>query len=191
MQDDSRDSVEADFGPFAVVPAALLSDTRVPDRAVRVWCAIARYANRRTGDAFPAQRTLAADLHTSVDTIQRAVRHLQSLGWLKVRARLSTDGTKRKLGNLYTVIYGNGTDAASVENGDRKSGGTETANSGSTKTAPDAASYIEEVTDHLGTDHLDRDAFRIPSKEESAAPPWTEDDDVTFDEWMHQREDAS
>lgn len=72
--------------PYAGVPRALVADRAVSDRAVRVYAALTRFADR-TKRAWPAQRTLATELDCSVPTIERAVRELRDTGWISVRRR--------------------------------------------------------------------------------------------------------
>lgn len=72
--------------PYAGVPRALVSDRAVSDRAVRVYAALTRFADR-TKRAWPAQKTLATELDCSVPTIERAIRELRETGWITVSRR--------------------------------------------------------------------------------------------------------
>jgi GntR family transcriptional regulator len=72
--------------PYAAVPRALVADRAVSDRAVRVYAALTRFADR-TKRAWPAQKTLAKELECSVPTIERAVRELRESGWITVGRR--------------------------------------------------------------------------------------------------------
>jgi Helix-turn-helix domain len=67
--------------PFAQVPEALILDTRVPDRSVRLWCLLSRYAGE-SGRAFPGRRRLAEQLGCSIPTISRALSDLVEAGWI-------------------------------------------------------------------------------------------------------------
>jgi len=71
--------------PFAATPTALLGRDDVTRTAVVVYGVISTYRNRRTGACFPKRETLAERLGVSVRTITRAVRQLQSAGFLKTR----------------------------------------------------------------------------------------------------------
>ncbi len=52
--------------------------------AMRVAVALTRYFNRATGDAYPSQETLAADLSASSDGVRKAVIQLEAAGHLQV-----------------------------------------------------------------------------------------------------------
>lgn len=185
-----RDEVASDVGPFAVVPVALLGDTDVSDRAVRVWCAVASYADRETGEAFPFQETLAERLGVSVDTVQRGIRVLVQTGWLSVRPRM-VEG--RKCGNVYTVHWLNGNRKTAVPpgsrrsavSGNRKCDGAETADSHGAETATGAASIrTDHVTDHEPTTN-DGAALVLSMP---AAPATVGNDQRVFNAWIEATE---
>lgn len=102
---ERSDRASSDIGPFAVVPVALLNDRAVSDRALRVWCAVASFADRKTGECFPLQEAIAERLGASTPTVSRGVHELVATGWLQTIPRKANDGTKRKIGTLYTVLY--------------------------------------------------------------------------------------
>jgi len=83
-------------GPWASVPTALLYDPNVSEGAVRVWAALASYADS-DGACFPGQERLAERLGRSPDSVHRAIAALRKAGWLEV--------TRRGLGmtNLYRL----------------------------------------------------------------------------------------
>jgi hypothetical protein len=87
--------------PFAQIPRSVI-------RAVRGhWTALAVYAwldveyADKGGECFPSRATIAKDLGSSVDTIDRALRVLIDVGALKVSAVPRVDGGVR---NVYTLM---------------------------------------------------------------------------------------
>jgi len=71
---------------FVQLPDDLVFDSRVSAHAVRLWACLDKYAGA-DGRAFPKVATLAADLHTSTATIDRALRCLVTTGWITRRRR--------------------------------------------------------------------------------------------------------
>jgi hypothetical protein len=66
---------------FTCLPEDLIRDSRVSDRAVRLWALLDRYA--RDKDAVSLTReALAADLGCSLDSVDRALGQLVAAGWL-------------------------------------------------------------------------------------------------------------
>jgi hypothetical protein len=79
--------------PFVMVPDDLLLDPKVGPNMLRVYCGIARYADRRRRTAFPGYKRLAEDLALDRATISRAVAALERIGWIAVfRARDANGG---------------------------------------------------------------------------------------------------
>jgi hypothetical protein len=66
---------------FAQIPEDLITDGRLSDRAVRLWCRLDRYAGR-DGRAFPKIATLAADIGCSTASVDRALAELVHAGWI-------------------------------------------------------------------------------------------------------------
>lgn len=89
----------SDAGPFSIVPAWVL-DSDLSDGAVRLYAVLLRYAD---GDdqAWPSRTTLAARLRCSVDTIDRRIGELRTLGALTTEARYDGEGGRRS--NVHTV----------------------------------------------------------------------------------------
>ena len=81
-------------GPFAVVPEWVI-DAEISDTALRLYCVLVRYGNS-SGHRMPSRATLAARLRRSTDTVDRALKELETLAALTVERR--RDGT-RKLTN--------------------------------------------------------------------------------------------
>lgn len=82
-------------GPrFAMIPEWVL-DSRLPDKAVRLYGILARYANSEC-QCWPSQETLAKRMRINVRTVQRAVADLIEHGALEVIARPNTS-------NLYVL----------------------------------------------------------------------------------------
>lgn len=119
------DKVRSEDGPYAIVPVALLGDERVNDRAVRVYAAVASFADYDTLETFALQLRMAERLGVSVKTVQRGLQDLLDSGWILSRPRKQKG---RKVGNLYTVVRHNRSDTSddtSDESGSDTSGRTE------------------------------------------------------------------
>lgn len=94
---DSRLTVEGQR--FAVVPEWII-DSDIGDAAFRLYAVLLRYGHS-SGKRMPSRATLARRLRKrSVDTVDRAMRELVSIGAVVVERR--TDG-RRHLTNLYHV----------------------------------------------------------------------------------------
>lgn len=92
-------------GRFSIVPEALIRDTTLSDRAVRLWCVLDRYAGSN-GSAFPSRGRLADDLACSRDSIDRALTELCDGGWL-VKEQRAAGAT-----NDYVLMEGGGRTSA-------------------------------------------------------------------------------
>jgi Helix-turn-helix domain len=75
----------------------------VPAEAIPTYCALADYANNKTGECYPKMETLAKTLNRSVRTIQRHVHLLCSLGLIEVLERRRHKG--RYSSYLYRIIH--------------------------------------------------------------------------------------
>lgn len=104
--------VKSDVGRYAMVPEWLL-DTHISSTAVRLFAVLAaKYADRDTAEAHPRRRTLAGDIGASVDTVDRALKELETVGAVTVEARNTDEGDRDS--NTYTLAYarpGSRTDA--------------------------------------------------------------------------------
>ena len=90
-----------EIGPFTILPEWLL-DLPLSDRAIRLYGVLGLYADRRTGHAFPARKTLAARLRCSLNTLDRARDELVEAGALRVEPRHRDNGSLTSC--LYTVV---------------------------------------------------------------------------------------
>jgi predicted transcriptional regulator len=72
----------------------------LPHRAVAVYMYLKSRANK-DGTCWPAVRTIARELHLSRATVQRALRELQSSGWLVKENRYRDNGSSTS--NLYRI----------------------------------------------------------------------------------------
>jgi DNA-binding transcriptional MocR family regulator len=72
----------------------------VPDRAIRLFALLTRYADR-DGRGFPGRRALAERLRCSVDSIDRALRELVDAGAVRVEERWDVVGDGGRLTNDY------------------------------------------------------------------------------------------
>lgn len=101
--------------PFAMVPEWLL-DTRVSDRAIRLFAVLNRHANEK-GRAFPGRRTLAEKLRCSLDSVDRATQELLDAAALVKSPRFRTTGDRGQTANdyhLWPLRRGGRTDAAGL-----------------------------------------------------------------------------
>jgi hypothetical protein len=87
--------------PFCIVPDWLIE--QASGTACRVWCALWRHANRRTGRCDPYRQTIADLLRISVKTFDRSVAELETLGALTVEAQQRSDGGTRA--NQYVLRF--------------------------------------------------------------------------------------
>jgi hypothetical protein len=88
--------------PFAIVPEWLL-DSKVSDRAIRLYAVLVRYADTN-GRAFPARKRLAERVHCSLDSVDRATRELVNVGVMTVIPRKNADGSPSS--NDYLILPG-------------------------------------------------------------------------------------
>ena len=94
--------IQSDIGRYGITPEWLL-DSDISDRAIRLFAVLAaKYINRDTDKAFPARSLLASDLRCSTDSIDRAIKELETIGAVEVERR--TLG-KERITSLYKVCY--------------------------------------------------------------------------------------
>jgi len=89
---------------FAFVPARWLHpDSGLGPMDKLVLCVICQWTNRENLTAFPSIETIAiyAGIHRS--TVKRSLKALARVGALRVRQRLTDDGSTN-LSNVYTVV---------------------------------------------------------------------------------------
>jgi DNA-binding transcriptional ArsR family regulator len=75
----------------------------VPTEAIPTYCALADYANNKSGLAWPKMETLAKTLGRSVRTVQRHLHLLKELGLIEFVERRRQSG--RYSSYLYKVIH--------------------------------------------------------------------------------------
>jgi len=107
--------VEAEFY-FSIVPEFVV-DCGNP-RAIQVYAILARFANRE-GTAFPGRPLIAERADCSIDTVDRALRELESMKAITVARTKKEDGSWER--NVYTLLQGGGRVGAG--RGDRASEG--------------------------------------------------------------------
>jgi len=78
---------------FAAIPDALVWDTEMTDGAVRLYCALARYAGSEHR-VFFGVKTLGALLGLNPGTVRRRMRQLEMAGYVRVEARYREDGSQ-------------------------------------------------------------------------------------------------
>jgi hypothetical protein len=83
---------------------SVCSDPAVSSTSFRVAYAIADHLNKTTRNAWPSQQRIARRFGCHQKTVQRAIKELEGLGWLKVRRR--RDGLTS---NRYEIAWPFGT----------------------------------------------------------------------------------
>lgn len=69
---------------FVKAPNGLVFDTRLRSQVLRVYLALRSYRNERTlSKVFPSRSTIANRLNCSVDTVDRAIKILEKLGYIE------------------------------------------------------------------------------------------------------------
>lgn len=100
--------VKSDTGPFAIIPEWVLcavvcspdgEERPISDRAIRLYCLLARYADAK-GESWPRRKVLAERLGCSLASLDRACDELILVGALSVAARFDEGGQRA---NLYVV----------------------------------------------------------------------------------------
>ena len=74
-----------------------------PAEAIPTYCALADYANNKTGLCWPKMETLAATLNRSVRTLQRHLHLLKELGLIEFLERRRHKG--RYSSYLYRILH--------------------------------------------------------------------------------------
>lgn len=88
-------------GKFAQIPEWVL-DADISDGAVRLYAVLARYADRKTGKAFPSRSTLAERIKKQHKSVDRHLKELVAIRALTVSARYE-EGTSERRSNIYTL----------------------------------------------------------------------------------------
>ena len=135
--------MKSDVGAAAYVPLWLVLHGDAPHGAIRLWALLHAAWTDRNGVGQPPREQLASDLNASVDTIDRWLKVLVTLGALTVTGRAGHT-------NAYTVhLAGGRTDAEGR---------------GRTDTAPHAGNLLDDKTLPLEGKKI---AFKRESKERS------------------------
>ena len=100
MGTEERLSAEA---VFSVVPEWVIDHPDITDKALRLYCVLARYTDSdRT--AFPSRLTLANRMgRCNRSTVDRALEVLEAIGAVKVQRRLDPANPQKHLTSLYTL----------------------------------------------------------------------------------------
>lgn len=124
----------SDIGPYCIAPLWLAES--VSANALKAFVIIAAaHADRNTGEGFPSRKRWAAECSFSVDTLDRAIKELESAGALSKEPRQTAFGDQDS--NVYTVQFlrpGSRTDAATPSR-------TGAATGGGTGAAPSLESF--------------------------------------------------
>ncbi len=75
----------------------------IPAEAIPTYCALADYANNRTGECWPKMQTLALTLKRSIRTVQRHLHLLKSCGLVEFMERRRHRG--RFSSYLYRIVH--------------------------------------------------------------------------------------
>lgn len=86
---------------FAIVPLWVVRHPDLSDRAVRLYGTLGGYADNQTHRCWPSRARLAADLHCSLNSIDRAARELLDAGAVTVQHRFDDNGNR--MPNLWTL----------------------------------------------------------------------------------------
>lgn len=87
---------------FAQIPTTLLRHPGVSANAKLLYCILWDYADRNTRHAHPSRKTLAGDLGRSLDTLDRAIKELESVNAIIVNQRFTQDGDRTSNGYRLT-----------------------------------------------------------------------------------------
>jgi len=87
--------------PFVVLPWAVLEHPTLTGTDVMVYAAIARFADNRTGEAYPSRSTIGLYARCSNSTVDRSIAALIDAGFLTKTPRRKKTGDPDS--NLYTV----------------------------------------------------------------------------------------
>lgn len=89
------------YGKFAQIPEALVRDSNVSDRAIRIYALVWTYSSEKGRKAWPSRREMAAQLNVSVSTIDRGLRELEERGAIAIESDFNGD---RQTSNIYTIL---------------------------------------------------------------------------------------
>ena len=79
-----------EWGAFAVIPHEFIdASTAYSDQAFRLFVLLMRYTNGKTGEAFPSYAHLQSLTGWSSKTIAKAIRELESAGWIVRKKQFS------------------------------------------------------------------------------------------------------
>lgn len=90
---------------YSIVPEWVI-DLPISAQAVRLYAVLNRYADKDNGTCFPAIKTLATRMHTSVSTVKRSLNELKDCGAVLIEPRYEKE-TNEQTSNLYTVMRQN------------------------------------------------------------------------------------
>lgn len=85
---------------FAIVPRAMLADTRLSATELRVYLALAARVNAHM-ECWPSRKTIAEDAAISLSVAQRALNRLRDLRYIQWEKRARDDGSSTS--NIYRL----------------------------------------------------------------------------------------
>ncbi|WP_050742951.1 MULTISPECIES: hypothetical protein [unclassified Shinella] len=88
---------------FSIIPAWIVTDSRLKGRDLQVLCLLGRYTNRKHGWCRRSQVKMAEELSIARSTVQASIDRLVDIGGVERRAVVSESG--RDSAHWYRVIY--------------------------------------------------------------------------------------
>ena len=87
---------------FSMIPEWIL-DSGISDKAIRLYCVLARYADNETHQAFPSRETLAKRMGCHAKSVDRAASELLKIGAVTKKQRHNSS-------LVYTLMMSRGVD---------------------------------------------------------------------------------
>lgn len=84
---------------FTMVPHGILANSKIDNRAFRVYAMLRSYAFGRKQTAFPGLTRVAQEFNVSESTVKRGLADLKALGYIVVDKRRTYGGMRTS--NLY------------------------------------------------------------------------------------------
>ena len=86
---------------WAKVAKAAIRDYKLGATAFRLFCELALWCGRESGQVTRGQRALAADLHIHQETVSKALRELETRGHIQIESK----GRERGRYVLLAAVY--------------------------------------------------------------------------------------
>lgn len=92
----------SDGAKFAIVPRFIWQGCQPTE--IKVYCALASYADWDTGVCWPSRQTIADVAGVSLSTVKRSLGKLEAMGAIQINHRRE-DGTDMHATNLYVLPF--------------------------------------------------------------------------------------